>query len=316
MTFGLSGLESLSVKHLAIISELAHSRSVSAAARALGYSQPTVSKGLAYAEAQIGYPLFARSARGVVPTTRGMTLVRHANLIVRNLQAAAEEITGQGEAAKLSIGLHTGPSAFIPANLFGSVHVGGDFNATARYGTHMEAMAMLREGHVDIFFGDVSLLEDEFVRQDLFDDTYVIVAKSTKRNRETLLTPADFSAKSWVLPEEGSKLRRMFDHYTAVNGIEIKGKTFTTNNEAVRFTLCAIADYVMLWPAKMAAFLSSSDLWITSHEIDGAAFTFSAAYRADHPKVTDIEKGVARIAEITSAAPFATTGNSDRAPDS
>lgn len=163
---------------------------------------------------------------------------------------------------------------------------------------------MIRDRHVDIFFGDVSLLEDDFVRQSLFDDTYVIVAKDTKRNRETLLTPADFSAKNWVLPEEGSKLRRMFDHYAAVNGIEMQGKTFTTNNEAVRFTLSAIADYVMLWPARMATFLGSSDLWVTGHEVDGSAFTFSSAYRADHTKLADIQKGVARIAEITSKAPF------------
>jgi DNA-binding transcriptional LysR family regulator len=86
---------------LRIVRALVEHGSITAAAGALGFSQPAVSQHLRRAEARIGMPLIARSGRGVRLTEAGRVLARHARTITTALDAAA------GELAELS-GLRAG----------------------------------------------------------------------------------------------------------------------------------------------------------------------------------------------------------------
>ena len=52
--------------------------SLSAAARAMGSSQPTLSRHIAQLEADLGLRLFDRDQRGMVLTARGADLLEHA----------------------------------------------------------------------------------------------------------------------------------------------------------------------------------------------------------------------------------------------
>ncbi|WP_460521172.1 LysR family transcriptional regulator [Humibacter antri] len=86
---------------LRIIRAIVEHGSITAAAGALGYSQPALSQHLRRTEARIGMPLVARSGRGVRLTEAGRVLARHARTITTALDAAA------GELAELS-GLRAG----------------------------------------------------------------------------------------------------------------------------------------------------------------------------------------------------------------
>ncbi|MGN6205301.1 LysR family transcriptional regulator [Humibacter sp.] len=86
---------------LRIIRAIVEHGSITAAAGALGYSQPALSQHLRRTEARIGMPLIARSGRGVRLTEAGRVLARHARTITTALDAAA------GELAELS-GLRAG----------------------------------------------------------------------------------------------------------------------------------------------------------------------------------------------------------------
>ncbi|GAB3610607.1 LysR family transcriptional regulator [Humibacter ginsengiterrae] len=86
---------------LRIIRAIVEHGSITAAAGALGYSQPALSQHLRRAEARIGMPLIVRSGRGVRLTEAGRVLARHARTITTALDAAA------GELAELS-GLRAG----------------------------------------------------------------------------------------------------------------------------------------------------------------------------------------------------------------
>jgi len=54
---------------------VAETGSLSAAARRLGLSQPTLGRQVRAAEAALGTPLFTRAARGLVPTEAGAALI-------------------------------------------------------------------------------------------------------------------------------------------------------------------------------------------------------------------------------------------------
>jgi len=78
------------------------SGSLSAAARDLGTTQPTVSKLLAQLEAQLSVRLFQRSTRGLTPTEQGQRFYLDAKLVLDGFDAAVGTVQGMtGQAAGL-----------------------------------------------------------------------------------------------------------------------------------------------------------------------------------------------------------------------
>ncbi|HLU59877.1 MAG TPA: LysR family transcriptional regulator [Pseudonocardia sp.] len=66
--------------------------SISAGARALGWTQPAVSQQLAALEREAGTPLLVRGPTGVVPTEAGAAVLRHADAVDAALRSAREEL--------------------------------------------------------------------------------------------------------------------------------------------------------------------------------------------------------------------------------
>ncbi|HEX7835259.1 MAG TPA: LysR family transcriptional regulator, partial [Pseudolysinimonas sp.] len=91
----------LDLHSVRIVRAIAEHGTISAAARALGYSQPAISQHLRRAEARLGVPLLVRAGRGVRLTEPGQVLARHAIAISSAMDAA------NGELAEL-VGLRTG----------------------------------------------------------------------------------------------------------------------------------------------------------------------------------------------------------------
>lgn len=97
----------LDMQRLRVLSAVAQTGSVTAAARHLHYSQPSISHHLARLEAETGAQLIQRVGRGIRLTAAGKLLA-----------GRAEEILGRLETARLELAAHVGLSA-------GTVHVVG-----------------------------------------------------------------------------------------------------------------------------------------------------------------------------------------------
>ncbi|MEJ1156120.1 ABC transporter substrate-binding protein [Microbacterium marmarense] len=82
----------LDVHSLRILAAIDQHGSISAAARALGYSQPTITQHVQRLEAKLGTSLVARSARSARLTPVGTLLAQHAPRIDASLTAAATEL--------------------------------------------------------------------------------------------------------------------------------------------------------------------------------------------------------------------------------
>jgi molybdate transport repressor ModE-like protein len=78
---------------LRIVHRISELGSITAAARSLGYSQPSVSQHLKRLEARLGLPLVAKAGRGVRLTEAGRILARHAATVTQALDAAAGELS-------------------------------------------------------------------------------------------------------------------------------------------------------------------------------------------------------------------------------
>ncbi|MDH6124682.1 LysR family transcriptional regulator [Kitasatospora sp. GP82] len=88
-------------RHIRTFHQVVSSGSYSAAARALGYTQPAITQQMKALERDVGVPLFTRAGRGLRLTEAGEALARHAEVILGSMAAAEQQL---GALARLRAG--------------------------------------------------------------------------------------------------------------------------------------------------------------------------------------------------------------------
>ena len=101
----------LDVRRLRVLREVATRGSFSAAADALAFTQPAVSRQIATLEAEAGAQLVERSARGIRLTPAGELLVEHAEAILDRLATAESQLAALAAGTHGTLRLGAFPSA-------------------------------------------------------------------------------------------------------------------------------------------------------------------------------------------------------------
>ncbi|MER5489400.1 LysR family transcriptional regulator, partial [Streptomyces sp. NPDC002812] len=110
----------LEARHLRVLRAVAVGGSFSAAARALGCTQPAVSQQIRALETSVGTPLLVRTGREMRLTEAGEALVRHAGGILAQLTAAEEEVAalaGLRAGRVRLVSFPSGSSTLVPTAL-------------------------------------------------------------------------------------------------------------------------------------------------------------------------------------------------------
>ena len=172
----------LDLVRLRVLAAVARHGSVTAAARELHYSQPSVSHHLAKLEAETGAQLLQRVGRGVRLTEAGRLLADRATEILGRVDAASAELSAHVglDAGRVRLaGFSSALSTLAPAAaaMLAQRHPGLELSLVDAHPE--EALAMLRTGRVDvavIFQYDDGAPEDADIRlHHLLDDpTYVV----------------------------------------------------------------------------------------------------------------------------------------------
>ena len=127
--------------------------SVTAAARALGFTQSAVSRQVATLEAQTGARLFDRLARGVALTDEGRCLLPHAEAMVGRLATARRDLDalrGLG-AGRLRVGAFpTALAALVPRALAAFRHAHPGVALALAEGRTPALLERLRAGDTDV----------------------------------------------------------------------------------------------------------------------------------------------------------------------
>jgi DNA-binding transcriptional LysR family regulator len=87
----------LDVRRLRVLREVARHGSLSAAAAALGYTQPAVSRQISVLEAEVGMQLLRRQPQGVTLTDAGRLLVERTDELLLTLTRTEEELRAQAD---------------------------------------------------------------------------------------------------------------------------------------------------------------------------------------------------------------------------
>ncbi len=151
------------LRHLAALEAVARTRSFGAAARDLGYTQSAVSQQIAQLERNVGVRLVDRPGgpRQVDLTDAGRLLLRHADAIVAQLDAAKADMAAlaEGAAGPLRVGIYQSVGArILPALLrrfqeeFPRVEVQVKEETDAA-----DLLRLLEHGELDLTFADLPL---------------------------------------------------------------------------------------------------------------------------------------------------------------
>jgi DNA-binding transcriptional LysR family regulator len=143
----------LDVMRLRVLAAVARHGSVTAAARALHYAQPSVSHHLARLEAETGSRLVQRAGRGIRLTEAGRVLAARAEEILGRIDAAEDELAAYNGLRTGRVRLAAFPSAlgtFVPlaAAGFAAAHPGVDLRF--REAEPPEGVRLLRSGEVEV----------------------------------------------------------------------------------------------------------------------------------------------------------------------
>jgi len=143
----------LDVTRLRVLVAVARHGSVTAAAHALNYAQPSVSHHLARLEAETGTKLVQRAGRGIRLTDAGRLLAERAAEVIGRLDAAENELAAYSGMRAGRLRLAAFPSALgtiVPAAaaMLRERHPSVDLRLTEA--EPPEAVRMLRAGYVDV----------------------------------------------------------------------------------------------------------------------------------------------------------------------
>ena len=94
----------MTIRHLTVFAAVAEQGSMSAAAKHLYLSQPTVSQAVRELEAHYNGLLFERLGKKLYLTERGKLLLPHAREMIRQFQQLEELMQNQGQSSTLKLG--------------------------------------------------------------------------------------------------------------------------------------------------------------------------------------------------------------------
>jgi DNA-binding transcriptional LysR family regulator len=143
----------LDVTRLRVLAAVARYGSVTAAARALNYAQPSVSHHLARLEAETGARLVQRSGRGIQLTDAGRLLAGRAEEILGRLDAAEHELAAHVGQREERIRLAGFPSALATVVPMAAAWLRAEHPGVELLLTEAEpqtALRLLRGGRVDV----------------------------------------------------------------------------------------------------------------------------------------------------------------------
>jgi molybdate transport repressor ModE-like protein len=181
------------LRHLAALEAVGRQRSFGAAARELGYTQSAVSQQIGQLERIVDQRLVERPGgpSRVSLTDAGRLLLRHADAIVAQLDAAEADMAAlaEGAAGPLRVGIFQSVGArILPALLRNFIATWPRVEVRVREEADAaDLLRLVEHGTLDLSFAELPLPEGPFESEEVLRDPYVLLvaAKSELAARDT-----------------------------------------------------------------------------------------------------------------------------------
>lgn len=255
----------LKLSHLRLLSVLAETGQIRAAATQLAMTQPAASRLLAELDTITGAKLYQRHPRGVVLTPFGIKLASWAGKILRDLDAADREI-GEMEAGQsgfVSIGSVTGPALDLVLPVLRQVRVTHPNIASNIFVDTSDKLGeLLLSERLDFFVGRIPPDADHgrFEARPVGPEPMtLIVRQDHPLIRTGSSSLADCVEYDWVLQAPGGVLRRTVETYILSKGLPLPHRVFSTSSTLMTLAIISQSNAIAALSEAVADFFSKPD---------------------------------------------------------
>ncbi|HVA29602.1 MAG TPA: LysR family transcriptional regulator [Candidatus Baltobacteraceae bacterium] len=224
-------------------------------AEALAVAQPALSQQIASLERELGVRLFDRTNRRVVLTEAGRAFSARAERILADADAAAEEMTAHagGLRGRVVLGTYQSFAEYTLPKLLGRFHATyPGIEVALREGMADDLLAGLRDGHIDVFVGQLDEAtfprKRDFHDDPLYEDELVIaVAGSHPLASRSSVRIEDLRDEAFVIFRPGSSITHRLNALARAAGFEPRVAFESVDSLTVR-SLVAEGLGVALYP--------------------------------------------------------------------
>lgn len=203
-----------SLERLRALREVARQGGFSAAARALGLTQPAVSNHVRLLEQQLGVKLVERIGKTARPTREGETLIAASARAFAEIDRAMDEIARSNAAISGPLVLATGATA--TAHLLPPVmadlrtrHPGIDLSVLT--GNTADMIPGLLDGSIDLGLLTAPVRDRHLRSRFFFRDRLVCIAPPGQAPTAKAIRPRDLEGRQLFLYDRGGSIRRAAD---------------------------------------------------------------------------------------------------------
>ena len=211
----------MSIRHLLIFMTVAEQGSMSAAARALYLSQPTVSQAIRELETHYNGLLFERFGKKLYLTDRGKLLLPQARELVHSFQHLEEMMLNQGQSPTLKLGSTiTVGTCLTPDLILELRQAFPDLNVYSYVSNTRDIEKKLLRSELDAAVVEGEIQSSDLVVLPIIDDTLVLAAgKEHPFYNKEYLTVQELNNQKYAVREAGSGTRQLFEDFAARHDI-------------------------------------------------------------------------------------------------
>jgi DNA-binding transcriptional LysR family regulator len=252
-------------RHLEIMARVVEHGGVTAAAAALGKSQPSVSRTLAFLEARVGQPLFVTGRRPLQPTELGRKLAEKGRLVLRATDEASE--TAKNYRLGRSGAVRVGGTPFFMDGVvsrmlaeFQTKNI--DVQIEQTYGYANELLKKILDNRLDLVLCPLSAqqISGLFDFKPLLNGRNVVACSKT----HPLIKRSDITSKEifelpWILPPEDSPLYADLKQQLLITGVTNFKASFSGGTLASTLAILVGSNALTILPSSVVEMATRTD---------------------------------------------------------
>ena len=256
----VSILKRLKSRQMLLLIALHEARSLRKAAATLNMTQPTATKLLQDLEHTLGLVLFDRGRRGMQPTNYGEVMIRHARLVLADLDRTRLELEAlsSGATGQIKIGAVISAIPFLLARAVARLkreHPG--LFVSIDVGTSDALVPALAKGELDVLLARPLVLADrpEFNYTELIGEPLHIVSRVDHPLASLpSVSLRDLAAWPWTLLPAGSPMRKVLQPVFAQIGPGQPRDVVETSSMMTMIALLQESDMLAVMPDDVTEF--------------------------------------------------------------
>lgn len=223
------------LRHLKIFAAVCDERSMTAAARRLFMTQPSVSQAIKELEREYGVILFERLARKLYVTEPGEAMYRYARHIIKLCEEMEDSLRQSSRQQRLKVGANYSVGAALIHNYvraFEKLHPDAEISVTVNKSSVL--VDMLRKNELDLALMEEVQDIPDLVEEFFYDDRIVVVAAPDHPFAISGKASADGIARErLLLREKGVGVRNLFELRMNELGLRIEPYWESTSTMAL-----------------------------------------------------------------------------------